>query len=159
MKSIVMFYSLEGNTKLIADMIAKETDSVTLELKPEKDIPKGGFKKFLWGGKSVMFKEKPKLLNAIPDLEQYDTIFIGTPIWASSFAPPINTLISNISIKNKKLALFACNAGGGAVKCFDKLKNLLPDNTVIGTIDFVDPQKAETVKINSQVKNWLKEIL
>ncbi len=159
MKTIVIFYSLEGSTKLIAEMIAKETDAEILELKPEKEIPKEGFKKFFWGGKSVIFKEKPKLLNPIPDLEQYDTIFIGTPIWASSFVPPVNTLISKVSIKNKKLVFFACHSGGGADKCFDKLRNSFADNTVIGTISFADPIKDNREKIHSQVKNWLQEIL
>ncbi|MGB8453744.1 MAG: flavodoxin [Anaerocolumna sp.] len=159
MKSIVIFYSFEGSTKLIADMIARETAAETLELKPEKEIPKGGFKKFFWGGKSVIFKDKPKLLNTIPNLEQYDIIFIGTPIWAGSFTPPINTLISNISVKNKKIVLFACNSGGGADKCFEKLKNRFSDNTILGTISFIDPIKDDKNKINTQLKNWLSEIL
>lgn len=159
MKAIVIYYSLEGNTTLIAELIAKETGAELLELKPEKEIPKDGFKKFLWGGKSVIFKDKPRLINTIPDLAPYDTIFIGTPIWAGTFTPPVNTFISNAVISNKKLAFFACHSGGGADKCFDKLKNTLTGNTVIGTTSFIDPVKAEPDTVNEKVKSFLNTIL
>jgi flavodoxin len=158
MNTLVVFYSLEGNTKIIADILAEELDSDCIELKPDKEIPKGGLTKFFWGGKSVLFHEKPKLVNDLPDLSGYDTIFIGTPIWASSFSPPIASFLEQVTIKDKQLAFFACHAGGGADKCFDKLAATLNDNTVIGTISFADPSKEEKEKVKSQVKRWLHEI-
>ncbi len=158
MKTLIVFYSLEGNTKIIADILAEELDSECIELKPDKEIPKGGFTKFLWGGKSVLFHEKPTLTNEFPDIDEYDTIFIGTPIWASSYTPPIASFLERVSIKGKKIALFACHAGGGAEKCFEKLKSQLNDNQIIGTITFTDPVKEEREKIKAQLKHWLHEI-
>lgn len=158
MNTLVVFYSLEGNTKIVADILAEELDSDYIELKPDKEIPKGGLTKFFWGGKSVLFHEKPKLVNELPDIDQYDTIYIGTPIWASSYSPPIASFLDSVTIKNKKLAFFACHAGGGTQKCFEKLKNDLPDNTIIGTISFTDPSKEERDKIKAQIKRWLHEI-
>ncbi|MGN6710905.1 Flavodoxin [Anaerocolumna jejuensis DSM 15929] len=158
MNTLVVFYSLEGNTKIVADILAEELDSDCIELKPDKEIPKGGFTKFFWGGKSILFHEKPNLLNDLPDIDEYDTIFIGTPIWASSYTPPIASFLEKVSIKGKKLALFACHAGGGAEKCFEKLKSALSDNTIIGTISFTDPAKEEKEKIKAQLKHWLHEI-
>lgn len=67
MKSIVVFYSLEGNTRMIAQAIAKETGADLLELRPKQEIPKKGFRKFFWGGKSVVFREQPDLENEFPD--------------------------------------------------------------------------------------------
>lgn len=80
MKSLVIYYSLEGDTKLIANIIKNELNSDVLELRTKKQYPNKGFKKYLWGGKSVIFKEKPKLLNKYIDISIYDKIFIGTPI-------------------------------------------------------------------------------
>ncbi|HBF64511.1 MAG TPA: flavodoxin, partial [Clostridium sp.] len=61
----------------------------TVELKTSKQYPTEGFGKFFWGGKSVLFGEKPQIINERIDLSKYDTVVIGTPIWAGSFAPPI----------------------------------------------------------------------
>ena len=90
MKSLVIYYSLEGNTKLIADTIKNELNSDVLELRTKKQYPNKGFKKYLCGGKSVILKEKPKLLNKYIDISIYDKIFIGTPIWAGTYAVPFN---------------------------------------------------------------------
>lgn len=156
MKALVVFYSLEGHTEAIANIIKNELKCDLLELKPEKEIPKKGLKKFLWGGKSVLFKEKPTLTNSIPNLEQYETIIIGTPIWAGIYAPPINTFISENKIKEKKVAFFACHGGGGAKKCFNKLEDILKENIILGNIEFSEKEEKNQHKI--KVQTWLKDI-
>lgn len=156
MKGLVVFYSLEGHTKFIAETIAKELNCDLLELKPEKEFPKSKFRKYIWGGKSVVFNEKPKLKNEIPNLDKYDTVVIGTPIWASTYAPPINTFISQNKISGKNIAIFACHAGGGAKKCFDKLEGILKDNNIISCIDFNDAN-SESEK-RDKLKEWIKSL-
>ncbi|WP_251859879.1 flavodoxin [Clostridium sp. Marseille-Q2269] len=154
MKSLIVFYSLEGHTKSIANIIKGELDCDLLQLEPEKEIPKKGFRKFFWGGKSALFNEKPSLINKSPDLDKYHTIFIGTPIWAGRYAPPINTFISENKITGKNIAIFACHAGGGAKKCFDKLEDMLKGNNILGTTDFVDSKDDEKERV-SKTKEWL----
>lgn len=139
MKTAVIYYSLEGNTEFIAKKIAEKTQGDMIKLVPEKNYPTGKISKFFWGGKSVMFGEKPKLKNTPIDVESYDRIFIGTPIWAGKFTPPINTFLNTCKIRGKDIILFACHGGGGADKCFNKMKDILKDNNIIGTYDFVDP--------------------
>ncbi|AAK81347.1 flavodoxin [Clostridium acetobutylicum] len=159
MKSLIVFYSLEGHTKFIADIIGNNLGSDLLELKPEKEIPKTGFKKYFWGGKSAIFKEKPNLQNKIPSMDEYDTIIIGTPVWAGTYAPPINTFISSVQMKNKRIAFFACHGGGGAKKCFEKLEEALKGNTFIGEIEFKDPTENEREKVTKEIKDWITKYL
>ncbi|QEZ67642.1 hypothetical protein D4A35_01370 [Paraclostridium bifermentans] len=107
MKNLVVYYSLEGNTKLIAEFIAKEIDADIIELKPKKEFPSSGFRKYVWGGKSVIFKQKPKLMNKEINISKYDNIFLGTPVWAGTYAAPFNTFLDISNINNKNIALFA----------------------------------------------------
>ncbi|MBR0599008.1 flavodoxin family protein [Sinanaerobacter chloroacetimidivorans] len=155
MKSLVVYYSLEGHTRFIADMIIEELGADRLELKPKKEIPKSGFLKFFLGGKSVIFHERPKLLTAIPELDSYDLIVIGTPVWASSFTAPINTFLAHCGINGRKLALFACHAGGGTDKCFDRIKKILRNNQILGTIDFRNPAQENKDIIKTQIQTWI----
>ena len=60
MKPLIVFYSFEGNTKLIAEKIAQTVDAEALELKPQKEIRTKGFMKYFWGGKQVLTKVKSK---------------------------------------------------------------------------------------------------
>lgn len=61
MKKLVVFYSFEGNTKFLAEAIAKGIKADILELKPEKDLKTKGFFKYPLGGVQVVFGKKPKL--------------------------------------------------------------------------------------------------
>lgn len=154
MKGLVVFYSLEGHTKYIAGIIAEKLKCDLLELESVKEYPQKGFKKYFWGGMSVMLKEKPALKNKIPNLNEYDTVFIGTPIWAGTYAPPINTFISENQIIEKNIVLFACHGGGGAEKCFTKLEGELKNNTIIGSIDF--PDSNDEILKRDKLNEWIE---
>lgn len=155
MKSLVVYYSLDGHTRLIADIIASETGADTHELKPVNEKTRRGFAKFFWGGKSVVFNEKPKLQEPLPDMSAYDVVFIGTPIWASSFTPPVNTFLSNITSGPRNVMLFACCSGGSVKKCFEKMKAQLTSSKILGEITFTDPTLEQRETLNAQIKDWL----
>ncbi|WP_304508043.1 flavodoxin family protein [Anaerotignum sp.] len=158
MSTLIVFFSFEGNTKFISETIAKTMNADTMELKISKEYPKKGFGKYFWGGKSVIFGEKPELINDRIDLSRYETILIGTPVWAGSYSPPIKTFLEEYRIQGKRIALFASHGGGGAKKCFAKLKDALPGNEFIGEIALVEPKKNPEDSSNEVVK-WAAELL
>ena len=120
-KALVIFYSFEGNTKFIAQAIAEKTASDVLELIPQESIPTHGFLKYFWAGKQVFQKAKPALKSYSIDLSKYDTVFIGSPVWAFSYAPALETFFSKETIKDKNIALFCCH-GGVKGSIFKKIK-------------------------------------
>jgi len=126
---------LEGNTKFIAEKIAEEISADILELKPEKEISKFDPLKHFWGGKQVVRKETPKLKKYNISLADYDTLIIGTPVWAFNFSPPIRTFLKENKIENKKIILF-CTCGGNKGKTFDNLKEELKGNEIIAEAEF-----------------------
>lgn len=158
MKTIVIFYSLEGNTKYISKIIAKELNAEILELKTKKEYPSAGFKKYFWGGKSVVLRERPKLTCDKIDLDSYENIIIGAPIWAGTYAAPYNTFVREYSFSGKKVALFACHSGGGAEKCFKMFKEALLDNQFIGEIDFIDPLTKDMEANLKKASDWAKSL-
>lgn len=159
MKNLVIFYSLEGNTKLIAKTIAEEISGDVLELVSKKKYHKSGFKKFFWGGKSIIFNEKPEIMPIDKKIEDYDNIFIGTPIWVGTYAPPIKTLLENYNISNKNIGLFACHGGGGASKFYNNIKKEIPNNKFLGEIDFCDPLKKDTEESIKRAIDWASKII
>ena len=60
MKTLIVYYSLEGNTEFAAKTIASALGADMLKLEPVKAYPTSGFKKFFWGGKSAVMEEKPQ---------------------------------------------------------------------------------------------------
>ena len=143
MKTAIVYYSLEGNAKYMAEQIAAELDADLIELIPEKTYPDSGAKKYFWGGKSVVFGEKPALKPYIFDADNYDSLVFATPVWASNFTPPLRTFISENreKLSGKKLSLALCYMGGGAQKAEKKLKAFLGIEAFEAVLILVDPLK------------------
>lgn len=141
MKTLIVYYSLEGNTAYAADRIASLTGADTLRINPVKEYPKSGFRKFLWGGKSALMSETPKLEAYIFDQVKYDRIIFGFPVWAGSITPPIRTFIRENDLKGKHIAAFACQSGSGAEKAFGKLKAALGIDSLEAEIFLIDPKE------------------
>ncbi len=158
MKAIVVYYSLEGSTKYVAEKIVQGTGADILRLEPAKEYPKGNMSKFFWGGKSVVFGEKPKLAPYRFAKEDYDFIIIGTPIWAGSFTPPVKTFLSENDLSRKNIALFACHSGGGTEKCFNKLRKELTDCNITSVLSLIEPGKNEKKENVIKIEEFCKSI-
>ncbi len=159
MKSVIVYYSLTGNTGLVAKMIAERIGVDLIKLQPEKEVPVSGAKKYLIGGKSVMLNEKPKLLNEDLNLDGYDTLILGTPIWARCYVPAVNTFLSDYLIKGKNIFLFTVHSPGtSSDQCFAKMKEKLSRNIIKGTAEFEDVKKMSAKELDDKVRKFSKLI-
>ncbi len=141
MKTAIVYYSLTGNADFAAKRIAGKLNADLIRLETEKAYPDSGFKKFFWGGKSAVMGETPALAEQPFQLQDYDCVVLGTPVWAGTFAPPVRTLIrANAGKwKGKKVAAFICS-GGGSGKALDKLKTELDIPSFAATLSLIDPK-------------------
>ena len=142
MKKIIVYYSMSGNTQYAAEKIAEATGADVLRIAPDKAYPDKGAKKFLWGGKSAVFGDKPKLLPYEFKAEEYDLVILGTPVWASNITPPLRTFVCDNkgSLQNKRIAVFTCYSGGGAEKAIEKLRKLLDIQSYEAELILIDPK-------------------
>ena len=157
MRVLVVYYSLEGNTRFIAESIAEAVGADLLELKPKKELSSKGFMKYMWGGRQVVMGEKPELMPFDKNPQDYDLIFIGSPVWAFSFAPPLNTFLSNHGLKGRKVALFS-SCGGTKGGTFDRMRKLLSGNTIAGEMEFIEPAKNRPGKQAETARDWAKSM-
>lgn len=159
-KILVVYYSLTGNTKFIAETIAKEAGADLLELKPKRDIKKTGGMRYFWGGRQVVMKAKPKLLPLDKNPEEYGILFIGTPVWSWSFTPALRSFFSKFEFKGKKIALFACH-NGGLGSTLEKMEAELGGNDIIGKKDFFEPMTGEqgTRTRVEEIRAWAKKVV
>ena len=155
MKTAVIYYSYEGNSTLIAKNVASVIETDVFEIKTVDSKKRGGLAKFIWGCSQVFMNKKPALQPLSVDMNTYDLVILGTPVWAGSPAPAIVSFLDSTRISGKKVALFCCH-GGGKGKVFEKIKALLPGNTFVGEIDFKDPIKRESADLKQRLAAWVK---
>jgi flavodoxin len=89
----IVYYSLEGNTSYVAELLAQKTGAELIRLETVKEYPKTGFLKFFCGGRDATFSVCPELKNALPDFSRFSTIIIGTPVWAGKPSAPVNAFL------------------------------------------------------------------
>ncbi len=158
MRKLVIYYSFESNTRFIAENIKEEIDADILELKPKKEMISKGFMKYIIGSIDVLMKKKPELLPLGKEPQDYDILFIGTPVWAWSYAPALNTFFSSAELRDKKIALFCCHTGRQG-EVFEKMKKTLAGNKVLSQMDFLDPLKSDKDGHAKKAKQWAKIVI
>ena len=139
MKKIIVYYSLEGNTEYVADKLSDAIGAGKLRLIPEKAYVDKGFAKFIWGGKSAVMAEKPKLKPYALDTD-FGEIIIGFPVWAANIAPPY------------------CQGGSGAEKAFGKLRSLLEIDDFYSTAVFIDPKDRQSEENKVRLDTFIKKL-
>ena len=139
MKSVVIYYSYSGNMEEAANRASELTDADLIRI-TTKEEPKGkGFKAMLKGGHQALKGFKPIINVDGLDLSQYDTVILGTPVWAGTFAPAMRTFLENYPFTNKKVFLMATSASGNAKKMIKNLETILENNAIVGAVSLRDP--------------------
>ncbi len=154
MKTIIVYYSLEENTHYVAQKIAENIGADLLRLHPKKAYPRGGFKKFFWGGKSAVMAQKPALEPYAFKADEYERMIIGFPVWASNVAPPLRTFVSENDLSGKHVSAFACQSGSGAEKAFAKLTAAAGVEKLENELILIDPKSKPSAENERKIKEF-----
>ena len=154
MNTLIVYYSLEGNTAWAAEQIAAKLGADTLRLAPVKKYPDSGFKKFFWGGKSAVMAETPELEPYEYDGAKYDRIIVGFPVWAGNVAPPVRTFVKDHDISGKRVAAFACESGSGAEKAFARLKIAAGIGAMEAELILIDPKLKPSAENDRKIEEF-----
>ncbi|MBD3355247.1 flavodoxin [Candidatus Woesearchaeota archaeon] len=118
MKTLVVYYSRTGNTKKVAEDIAKELKADVDEIK-DKAKREGFFNYFKSGYHAA--RKKLTEIGTAKDPFKYDLVIIGTPVWSWTVTPAVRTYMDKNEFK--KVAFF-CTCGGQKGKTFEEMEKL-----------------------------------
>ena len=160
MKTAVVYYSMGGNTAMVAGKLAGTLSADLISISPKRAYPDKGIRKFLWGGESAVMAETPALEPYTFSAEEYDLVILGFPVWASNIAPPVRTFIrDNLdALKDKKIAAFACESGSGGEKALDKLAGCLERGSLTATMILIDPKDRPKPENDQKITAFLKQL-
>lgn len=153
MKNLIIYYSYEGNCEEISKELEKTLNADVLKLVPKKEKKTKSLFRFVWGGMQVYMTKKPELEPYNIDLSKYDNIIIGSPCWFGTYAPPVNTFLSENKIIDKNIYLFVCN-GGNLRNTWSNYEKALEGNKIVSKIDFVYPIKNGIDKAKEKARDW-----
>lgn len=134
-KVLVAYFSASGVTARLAKKIAEVTNGNLYEIKPKVPYTSADLD---WMDKnsrsSIEMNDKsfrPEIIDDLSDVTNYNTIFIGFPIWWYIAPTIVNTFLEKYDFSGKKIITFATSGGSGMGKSLDSLKSSCPNATFI----------------------------
>ena len=142
-KSIVIFFSHAGdnyavgnievgNTKIVADYISEITGADQFEIVTHKYDGMAYTPLINLAQEETDNGELPPYEGDAPDLSQYDTVFIGGPVWWGTYPQVMFTLFRDINLDGKTVIPFTTHEGSGLASCARDVKKTFPKATVKG---------------------------
>lgn len=154
-KAIIVYYSWSGNTRKIAKLISEQIDADLFEVKPINDYPENYSACVDQANREIKNGFMPQIKDYPESLGNYDLIFIGTPNWWSTMAPPLLTLLKNVDLSGKSIIPFCTHGGGGAGHFVKDVKRICKNSVVLKNFELYGNGGSSASK---EIFSWLKEI-
>ena len=134
MKKLVTFFSVEyGNTREIAKAVAEELQADIFEIIPQKPYSKAdiNWRNPLSRCNREFFAKKEVPANTVDNINEYDEIYVGFPIWYGCAPLVVNCFLKGLDLTGKKIYVFATSGGSGIGKTKEKLLPYVPGAEIV----------------------------
>ena len=153
-KVLVAYFSASGTTKDVAEKLAKAANADLFEIKPVQPYTNADLD---WTNKTsrstVEMKDpssRPAIVEKLSNMADYDTVFVGFPIWWYVAPTIIDTFLESYDFSGKTIIPFATSGGSGMGKTVDIFKKLLGNGVT------VESGKMLNRANETEIKAWLK---
>lgn len=156
-KKLVAYFSASGVTAKVADMLADAVGADIYEIRPEVPYTKADLN---WMDKksrsSIEMNDKtirPTLADKDANVEQYDTIFLGFPIWWYKAPTIINTFLESYDFTGKRIILFATSGGSKFGKTVEELKV-----SVSASCEIIEGKLLNGKQTTPSIREWTESL-
>lgn len=152
-RTLIVYYSLGGKTRRLAQEIASITGGKLYEILPEREIKKAPFvyfssRKYLNGG------GYPPIVADLPDPNYYDTIFVGSPIWWGKAAWPVAAYLEKTDFQGKKVIPF-CTVRSDYGSFFDDFEKKAKNAKILEGEYFYNHSRKYDYVVRNKIRLWL----
>lgn len=156
-KILVIYYSLTGHTQDIAERIKAQTDADLYAIKLKQPLPTS-FMAYYQIWKQYKDKRFPEVKGTMPDINEYDLVILGSPVWMYTVSTPMQSFLKGADFKKKPLAIYSTQ-GSNPGSFFTDMKKAIKNANVISEIEFNNlPQKYDEA-LNIKINQWLAQTI
>jgi flavodoxin len=131
-KAVIVYYSQSKvrNTAVVASWIQKQLGCELIAIEPVEPYPVA-YSQTLKVATQERKDGTQRAIKAVPPLDGFDIVFLGSPIWYGTYAPPMATFLKEHPLADKTLVPFSTHGGGGAPLFEEDIRKACPDATVL----------------------------
>lgn len=155
-KTLVVYYSLSGHTRDIAQRIQQKTGADIYEIKTAQKIDKYPWF-YLNLRRQLKNKKFPKLEGQMPDFTKYDTVFVGFPVWWYTMATPGFSFLKQADFMGKKVVPFSTQ-GSNVGTFFADFANTAQNAVLLKGNSFNNLPKKYDGAVDNKIAVWLNEL-
>lgn len=149
----------EGNTAIIAKMIAKQTKADLFEVKLKNDTYPAGYTPLTEVAKEEKNSNaRPEIADDVSNFDEYEVVFIGGPVWWSDLPMAVYTFIEKHDWAGKTIVPFTTHEGSGLGSVPRELKKATGADMLEGLSVYGHIAQNEREKAKEKVNNWLKKL-
>ena len=152
---LIAYYSRSGNTRKIATLIHQEVGGTLHQIHPEEPYPNSYDAVVDQAKVEIQAGYKPALSSTLNHIESYDTIFVGSPNWWDTIAPPVATFLSEYDLSGKTIVPFCTHGGGGLGRIGQDIAKLCPQSTILSSFEIYG---SGTENAQAEVSAWLRKV-
>ncbi len=142
----------KGNTEYIAELISKETNADLFKIVPQNAYPNTYDKMLQRAEQEQENNERPAIKNKVNNISQYDTIYVGYPIWLSDMPQIMYTFFDTYDFIGKNIIPFCTHGGSGLSGSVERIKILEPQTIVYKGLAIY---RTYTTNSDSKIKLWI----
>ncbi len=153
-KTLIAYFSHASNTEAVAQLIKENTDADLFEIKTENSYPEN------YEETAKQEKEsnaRPKLSTHVSNMNDYDVIFIGYPIWLDTTPMAIRTFLEEYDFEGKLVIPFCINNNDGLGSSVDDIVATVPEANVLDGLSILESE-VEGKATSNTVKDWIQEL-
>jgi len=154
MKTIVIYYSVTGQTEFVAKKIAEYLNCDILQIQTDPIIKPDVFSRYFQGGKSMLSDSLPELKPYKFNADNYDTIILGCPTWGGNCPSAVKAFIEQNHFTEKNMYLFTTYITANASRCLQNLSKYFKNSTVKNKATFSVPTKKQADIINKKLEDF-----
>lgn len=145
-----------GNTEFVAQAIQQETGGELFRIETVKEYP-GDHDDLVDVGRSELAEEaRPELSSQIENLDNYDTIFLGYPIWSGDLPMALYTFLESTDLSGKTIIPFSTHGGSGFSGTLSTLEDLQPNAEILDNSYTVS--RTEVPDSREEILEWVDEL-
>lgn len=131
MKNLVAYFSCTNTTKELAEQLAALTEGDIYKIKPVQEYTKEDLNWENTNSRSSVECEdrsiRPEIVKDLENIDQYDIIFLGFPIWWETSPNIVKTFLDTYDLEGKTVIPFATSGGSGMTRAENELKAMYPN--------------------------------
>lgn len=154
-KILILYFSHTGNTRTIAGYIHEATESDIMEIQTVEKYTEDYNTLLAQARQEVAGNYSPAISTTVDNIQEYDIIFIGYPIWVETAAPPVRTFLNSHDLDGKKIVPFCTSGTSSAERSYQLIKTLCPGSAFLESIQ-IRRGTYDTAK--ERVQEWLEKI-